>query len=242
MSYSKKHWFLKGFSDGTSIAFGYLAVSFSLGIAAKNAGFNAFTATLTSFSLNASAGEYAGFTLISAGCSILEVVLMVMIANARYFLMSCSLSQKIDKNASLLHRGIIGFFLTDEIFGASIRVSGLLSPYYTFGLIACSIPCWSLGTFLGVICGNILPPILVHALSFGLYGMFLAIIVPPARKNKVIGFLIILSMSCSFLFSKLRYFSHISEGIRVIILTVTISGIAAFVFPIKDTTTEESSL
>lgn len=221
--------------DGIPIALGYFAVSLALGIAARNAGLTAPQATLASFLLNASAGEYVGFTLIAAGAGYLEVALMEMIANARYLLMSCSLSQKLSPDTPLLHRMLIGYAVTDEIFGISVTVPGNLSPYYTFGAMLVAIPGWSSGTFLGVVLGNILPARVVSALGVGLFGMFIAIIIPPARKDKIIAALVAISFAFSFAFNKLSLFDGISSGVKTIILTVVISGAAAILFPIKDT-------
>lgn len=229
-----KIWYKKGLRDGIPIALGYFAVAFTLGIVAKKAGLTAFEAGLASALTNASAGGYAGFTLIAAGASYLEVAVTELIVNARYLLMSCALSQKLDPNTSLLHRILVAFDVTDEIFGISVSVTGTLNPFYNYGAMTTAIPGWALGTVFGVITGNILPASLVSALSVGLYGMFLAIIIPPAKKNKVIAGLIIISMALSLAFAKLPYLSDISSGIRVIILTVAISLAAAVLFPVKE--------
>lgn len=234
MNSDRRTWFQKGMRDGIPIALGYFAVSFTLGITAKNAGLTALQAMLASFTLNASAGEFAGFTLIAAGASYLEVAVMEFVANARYLLMSCALSQKLSPDTPLWQRLLIGYDVTDEIFGISISVPGRLHPYYTFGAITVAVPGWSIGTYLGVLMGNILPANVVSALSVGLYGMFIAIIIPPARKSKIVAGVVAVSMMASFAFTHLPLISQISSGVRTIILTVVISGIAALLFPIKE--------
>ncbi|MDO5423779.1 MAG: AzlC family ABC transporter permease [Eubacteriales bacterium] len=224
----------KGLRDGIPISLGYFAVAFTLGIAAKNAGFTPFQAALASFTNNASAGEFAGFTLIAAGATYLEVAIMELVANARYLLMSCALSQKLPPDTPLLHRLLISYDVTDEIFGVSMAVPGKLNPFYTYGLILIAIPGWTIGTYLGVLMGNLLPANIVRALSVGLYGMFLAVIIPPARKNRILAGLILLSMAASFAFTKLPLVSSLSSGTRTIILTVLIAGGAAILFPVKE--------
>lgn len=234
MQSEDKMWFSRGLKDGIPIALGYLAVSFTLGIAARNAGFTPFQAMLTSLTQNASAGEFAGFTLIAAGASYFEVALMILIANARYLLMSCALSQKLAPEVSMRHRLLISTDVTDEIFGISIAVSGWLNPFYTYGAIAVAVPGWAIGTYLGVLMGNLLPLRVVRALSVGLYGMFLAIIVPPARKNRVIAGVVLLAMAASFAFTRLPLVSGLSAGTRTILLTLLIAGGAAILFPVKE--------
>lgn len=234
MELSNRQWYARGLKAGVPIGLGYLAVAFTLGIAAKNAGLTAFQATLTSFLINASAGEFVGFTLIGAGASYLEVAIMELVANARYLLMSFSLSQKLSPKTGVGHRMLIGWYVTDEVFGVSISAPGYLNPFYTYGAISLACPGWAIGTCLGVIVGNILPASLVSALSVGLYGMFIAIFVPPSKTSKVIGGLVLVSMALSFAFNRIPVFDGISSGVKTIILTVAISAAAALLFPIRE--------
>lgn len=226
--------FRRGMRDGMPIALGYFAVAFTLGIAAKNAGFSAVQAMVESLTNNASAGEYAVFSLAAAGAGYWEVSVMTLVANARYLLMSCSLSQKLSPDTPLYHRMLIAFDVTDEIFGISIAFPGRLNPWYTYGAVAVAIPGWGLGTLLGVIVGNVLPLRLVSALSVGLYGMFLAIIVPPARKDRVVLGLVLLSFAASLAAARWSLLAGISSGIKTILLTVVISLLAAVLFPLKN--------
>ena len=231
---SKKSWYHKGLRDGIPIALGYFAVAFTLGIVAKQAGLSAFQAGLAAALTNASAGGYAGFTLIAANASYAEMALTQLVINARYLLMSCALSQKLPESVSIPKRMLLAFDVTDEIFGISMAVPGQLPLSYSFGAMTVAIPGWALGTVLGVIMGNILPPRLVSALGVGLYGMFLAIIIPPSRKNPKIAGLVLVSMAASFAFARLPYLRDISSGMRVILLTVALSLSAALLFPVKE--------
>ncbi len=225
--------FVKGLRDGIPIALGYLAVSFTLGIVAKKAGLTAFQATLMSITNLTSAGQFAAIGLITLGVPYIEMAVAQLIINLRYCLMSCSLSQKLDSEAPFFHRFLIAYGVTDEIFGVSMHVAGKLNPFYTYGLICIAAPGWAMGTLLGVISGSILSARILSALSVALYGMFIAIIIPPARKNKIISGLVVASMAASFLFTYLPLISEISSGVRIIILTIVIAGIAAVLFPIK---------
>lgn len=231
--------FTQGIKNGIPISLGYLAVAFTLGIQAKKVGITAFQAALTSFGLHASAGEYIAFTLFGANASIIVMVMMEIVANARYLLMSCALSQKIPTDTPMWKRLIMGYFVTDEIFGVSMAVPGKLNPYYTFGLAAIASPGWVVGTALGVLLGNALPLRIVSALSVGLYGMFIACIVPEGRKNKVVTGVIIVSFVLSYIFNTLKIFDGISSGIKIMVLTVVIALGAAILFPIKEEKADE---
>ena len=237
---NKKIAFLNGMKMGIPIGLGYFAVSFSLGISAKNAGLTALQAALASLLLNASAGEYALFTLIGAGAGFIEVAIMSAVANARYLLMSCALSQKLSPETRLPQRMMIGIAVTDEMFGASIAQPEKVSHWYYFGMMSVAMPCWSLGTALGVAVGNILPSLAVSALSVSLYGMFLAIIIPEARRNLVVMGVVCISFLLSFLSTVVPVVKEISSGTMIIILTVAISAAAALLFPIKDEEVQEN--
>lgn len=223
-----------GFFAGIPIGLGYLAVSFSLGIAAKNAGLSPFQSFLASILCHASAGEYAGFTSIAAQAAYLEIAIVTLIANARYLLMSFTMSQRVAPSAALGHRIALGYFLTDEIFGISIARPGYLNPYYSYGAILFASPCWAVGTALGTIAGNLLPGFIVSALSVALYGMFLAVIIPPSRKSRIVCGVVLLSFAASYAASMLPFISSLSGGTRTIILTLMIASLAAVLFPVKE--------
>lgn len=233
MSKRNVYFFFKGMRDAIPILLGYLAVGFTLGIGAKNAGLTPIQAFVSSLTQNASAGQFAGYTLIAAGAGYLELAVMIMVANARYLLMSCAISQKIAADTPLYHRMLMAFDLTDEIFGLSVLQPERLNPFYVYGMFASAMPGWAFGTFFGVIAGNALPQRAVTALSAGLFGMFIAIIIPPARKNPVVALLIVLSMGASFALSRFNALG-LSTGTRTIALTVVISTAAAFIFPLKE--------
>lgn len=238
----KSPWFLRGLKDGVPIGLGYFAVSFALGIQS--------TAVLTpvqAFLMSAlnltSAGEAAAIALLGAGTTYAELAFTQLVINLRYLLMSCSLSQKILPETSILHRMIMGYGVTDEIFGVSMAVEGRISPVYSYGVIAVAAPAWAVGTLLGAFLGNVLPTRVSAALGVALYAMFLAIVLPPARKNKAVAAVVLASMLAS---AALSYFCTVwgltgfTEGFRIITLTVVISAIAAVLAPVDEEVPDES--
>ena len=222
---TRRQYFTAGFKDGIPICLGYIAVSFTFGI---------FDAVLISLTNVTSAGQFAGLSLIASTASYIEMAITQLIINLRYCLMSCALSQKIDPEAPLFHRFLIAYGVTDEIFGVTVCKGGKLSPFYSYGVIFISVFGWVFGTFLGILSGNILPARVVSALSVALYGMFLAIIIPPARNNRVLAGVVVISMAASFLFDKTPGLRNISSGFRIIIITLIIEGIGAYFFPVKE--------
>lgn len=236
---SRKESFAAGLRDGIPICLGYIAVSFTFGIMAKNANISVWEAVLISASNLTSAGQFAGLSLITASASYMEMAITQFIINLRYCLMSCALSQKLDTKFPFFHRFFVAYGVTDEIFGVSVCKDGKLNPFYSYGVIALAAPGWSLGTFLGIVSGNILPARAISALSVALYGMFIAVIIPPARGNKILTGVVLISMIMSLIFTKAPFLCEISSGFQIIILTLLIAGAAAWLFPVKDDTSPE---
>ena len=230
--------FKRGIRNGIPIGLGYLAVSFSLGIAACNVGLNGLQSFWASILCLASAGEFAGFTLIGAGASYLEIAIMTLVVNARYMLMSCSMSQRMSPDTKLFHRFAMAYSITDELFAIAIARPGYLRPEYSYGATLASAPLWGIGTVLGCMLGNIMPTSLISAFSVALFGMFLAVIIPQARKNKVIAVLILICFGLSTAAHYMPALQSVPSGTKTIVLTIAISALAAVFFPHQ---TEEES-
>ncbi len=226
--------FRQGMKDGMPIALGYMAVSFTFGILAKNAGMTAFQAVLLSLTNLTSAGQFAGLGIITAASSYTEMAFTQLVINLRYCLMSCALSQKLDRHSAFFHRFFIAYGNTDEIFGICSCKEGKLDPFYSYGAISVASPGWAFGTFLGVISGSILPDRVLSALGVALYGMFIAVIVPPSKSSRIIGGIVLVSMAASLIFTWIPLLNQISSGFRIILLTLLIAGGAAALFPIPD--------
>ena len=232
----KRNLFIRGMGDGIPIMLGYLAVSFSFGIMARQAGLEVIQAVLMSCLNLTSAGQFASLSIIAAGGGYVELALSQLIINLRYCLMSCSLSQKIDPKAPFFHRFLVAFGNTDEVFALSTAVKGPLSPFYSYGMILVALVGWTLGTFLGAAAGGILPARVLSALGIAIYAMFVAIVVPPAKENRAILQLILLAVAVSTAFTYLPWIKNLSGGLRIILLTVALSSLAAWIAPVKEET------
>lgn len=205
--------------------------SFSERGTAQNVGMTPFQSFLTSFLCNTSAGEYAGFALIAADASLLEVAVMTLVVNARYLLMSAAIGQRVSPGTPFIHRLCMVYDLTDEIFAVSVARPGFLNPNYIYGVTLVAIPFWAVGTALGCLAGNLMSPRLTSALSVALFGMFLAVVIPKARNSRVIAGVTVISFAASYAAARLPVGAAVSDGTRTIILTITISAGAALLFP-----------
>lgn len=230
--------FTDGIRDGFPIGLGYYAVAFSLGIIASKAGLNAVTGFLSSLFTRASAGEYGAYSLIALAAAYSEVAAMCVITNLRYLLMGAALTQKFSASTSLFKRILVACCITDEIFGISIARKGDLEPAYPFGATVIAGTMWAAGTASGIIAGGALPAGIVSALSVALYGMFIAIIIPPARQDKAVRIAVLASFLLSWGCAAAPFMKAVSPGMRTIILTIAISAVAALLSPVS---TEEGS-
>ena len=213
---------IDGFRIGIPIALGYFAVAFSLGIIAKQAGLTAIIGFVSSFFTRASAGEYGVYTLV-----------MCLVVNLRYMLMSAALSQKIAPGTSWFHRVLMACCVTDEVFGVSISRLGYCPPAYTYSAALISTLFWASGCAAGIVAGGMLPTNIVAALSVALYGMFLAIIMPPARDDRYVLYAVIASFVLSGACTVAPVVCEWSSGTRTIVLTILISAVVAWLKPIE---------
>ena len=224
---------IQGLRDGIPIGIGYFAVAFSLGIIAKKAGLTAAIGFVSSFFTRASAGEYGVYMLVAAQAVYIEIVAMCLVVNLRYMLMSAALSQKIAPGTSWLHRVLMACCVTDEIFGISIARVGYCPPAYTYTAALFSGLLWGAGCAAGIVAGGLLPTNIIAALSVALYGMFIAVIMPPAHKDRYVLYAIIASFVLSGACSVAPWVSNWSSGTRTIVLTIVISAVAAWLKPIQ---------
>lgn len=208
------HQFHCGLKDGIPIGLGYLAVSFTFGIMARGAGLTTLQSVVMSFTNLTSAGQFAALGIIQAGAPFMEMAIAQLIINLRYCLMSCSLSQKLGADMPFFHRFFMSYGVTDEIFGVSVCRPGFLSPFYSYGLICVAVPGWTLGTLLGAVSGELLPARLLSALNVALYGMFLAVVIPPAKTSRILTGVILASMALSLVFAHVPLLAGLSSGFK----------------------------
>ena len=233
MSTGPRREFLGGIKDGIPIALGYLSVSFGFGIMAVSNGLSIFAAVLISMTNLTSAGQVAGLTVIASNGGMIEMAVAQFVINLRYSLMSLSLSQKLDGKFTPLSRLAVSFGITDEIFAVASGRSGEVSKHYMAGLISLPWVGWALGTFLGAAAGEILPEKLKAALGIAIYGMFVAIFVPAARKAVGVLVVVVIAVTASCCLKYIPVFDFISDGFIIIICTVIAAALGALLFPVK---------
>ncbi|MBR5969672.1 MAG: AzlC family ABC transporter permease [Lachnospiraceae bacterium] len=226
--------FFQGAKDGVPVALGYFAVSFAFGVMAAEGGLSVLQAVLLSLLNVTSAGQFAGLNVILAGGALAEIALTQIVINLRYALMSLTISQRLPEKTGVPLRLGMAYAVTDEIFALDAAYPAPLETRYHFGAMCTAVPGWVLGTALGAFAGSILPDNVLSALSVALYGMFLAIIIPPARESRVLAGVILLAMFVSTLFSVLPVLKDITTGFSVVLITVSVSALAALLFPVKE--------
>lgn len=225
--------YFEGLRGGLPIALGYLSVSFTFGITAVTMGIPPLAAILISMTNLTSAGQVAGIGIIAAHGGLIEMAMAQLIINMRYALMSLSLSQKLDSRYGMFHRITTSFGITDEVFAVASGREGTVSSTYMYGLITLPYIFWAAGTAGGALLGGILPDFLKSALGIAIYGMFIAIVIPPAKKSVgvTVTALAAAGLSCALYY--IPCFGEISSGVSVIICTVIAAAAGALFFPRK---------
>ena len=232
--------FKQGLKDGIPIALGYLSVSFSIGIMVLAGGMSVFQGALMSLTNVTSAGQFAGIRIIVASGTILELVMTEFIINLRYALMSLSLSQKLSDKVSFWQRLVIAFANTDEIFAVAMAHQKSLTFPYMVGLQSLPIAGWVSGTVLGAVAADLMPASLSTAMGVALYGMFIAIVIPAAKKARPVLIVSALAVIFSCILYYVPIFNNVSDGISIIISTVLAAGIGSVLFPVSDADTAQS--
>lgn len=228
----RKEEYVAGIKDGIPICLGYFSVSLAFGLTAVLSGMPAWAAVVISLTNLTSAGQFAGTNLMLAYGNMIEMAVTMLIINARYFLMSLSVSQKVESKMKMRHRLAISYGITDEIFAVSMQRKGELTTPYMAGLITTPVLGWTFGTLVGAVASTLMPEMLASALGIALYGMFIAIIVPPAREQKNVLFAVLLAIILSVVFPYIPVLKDLSSGWSIIVITILVSGIAAWLFPI----------
>lgn len=228
-----KNSFKQGIHDGIPICLGYLSVSFAFGIFAVGSGLNGIETVLISMTNVTSAGQLAAVPTIISGGTLIELAVTQLVINLRYALMSISLSQKFDNGIGILDRFVISFVNTDEVFAVASSKERLVCKSYMYGLIFPPYIGWTFGTILGVAAGNILPAIIISALGIAIYGMFIAIIIPPAKKNRKTALCILFAVAMSCAFRYISPLNTVSSGFVIIICAVIASTVFAVAAPVK---------
>lgn len=223
--------FLTGVRDGIPLAACYYTVAFSLGIVARDAGLTPALGFLSSLLTRASAGEFGAYGMFADNSSYLAVIIMCFVINLRYLLMSASLSQKLAPGTGTFTKILVGCCMTDEVFGISIAYPGYLNPKYTYGAMSIAGVMWAAGTASGIAAGNALPEQIVCALGVALFGMFISIVVQAAKKHINLVYATLTACAVSWLFSIAPYLREIGGGMRIVILTVLVSALFAWLRP-----------
>ena len=234
MNNLKRNLFLHGLQRGFPIALGYMPVAFTFGLMAVSGGLPVWMAIFISMSNLTSAGQFAGTNLILQGSGLFEITLTTFVINIRYMLMSLSLTKRLANDVTLPKRYLVAFGITDEIFTVASMEDGKLSFPFLVGLIIGPFCGWTIGTALGAVICSALPQSLSNAMGIALYGMFIAIILPAAKKSKQITFIISLSVLVVCMLKYIPFFHMISSGFRVILATLISAGTGALIFPLND--------
>lgn len=225
--------FKNGLQDGLPIGLGYFTISIAFGLYVVSGGLTPLFAILVSLTNLTSSGQFAGISVILAKGGYIEMAFTVLLVNLRYILMSLSLSQRVSYKVTTVQRMLMSFGVTDEVFAVASRKADV-GFHYFLGLMVLPIVGWTGGTTVGAVLGSFLPKSIQGAFGILLYAMFVAIIIPPAKHQKVLRFIILVASAISSLLYLVPFFKPLPVGWKIIISTVLAASLGASLFPIAD--------
>ena len=213
---------------------GYFSVSFGFGAMAVSKGLTVFQAAAISASNYTSAGQFAGVSSIVEQSGLWVVILTQLIINSRYALMSLALSQRLGQKVGLLPRFLLAFSNTDEVFALAMAREHSLTVPFLVGLGLLPFIGWVGGTLLGALAGAVLPISVRTALGVMLYGMFIAIVIPPAKREKPVAVAALVALVLSSLFAWVPTLQKAPKGTPIVICTAAAAAVCAWLFPVEE--------
>ena len=119
-----------------------------------------------------------------------------------------------------------------RLFAIASLEKGELSFSYMMGLISCPYIGWAFGTTLGAIVCSMLPKALgENSMGIALYAMFIALVIPPAKKSKAALFVAVTAVGVSCIFAWFPLFKGISGVMEHYSLHYYSSRIRCCAFP-----------
>ncbi|MGG3926752.1 AzlC family ABC transporter permease [Metabacillus fastidiosus] len=218
--------FVQGLQAGISIAIGYMPAALTFGLLAKSTGLTLYETVLTSLIVFAGAAQYIFLSLLAVGTGAIEIIFTTFIVNIRHFLMSASLSEKIE-NDHLWKKALYSFGLTDETFSVASLKSGKVTTGYMFGLILISYSSWVINSGLGHVIGASLPKIIQESMSIALYAMFIGLLIPTLKKQRKVLFL---AVTAAVFNSICVATGYVSTGWGIVISTIAAATLIEFIY------------
>lgn len=229
----KNNEFIEGIKSGVPIGLGYLSVSFAFGIMSIESGLYWWQALLISMTTLTSAGQLAGIGIMVFPHMYIEMLVNQLTINVRYAFMSVSLSQKTDSRFKGIFKWLLGFFITDEIFGVAVSKKSISRSFF-LGLSITPYIGWAVGTLVGALLGQIFPDVVMNALSIAMYGMFIAIILPVCKTDYKTTIVVVIAAIMSSLIYFVPYLKGLFGGLAISVSAVIAAVAGAIIFPRRE--------
>ncbi len=229
----KNNEFIEGIKSGVPIGLGYLSVSFAFGIMCIETGLYWWQALLISMTTLTSAGQLAGIGIMVLPHMYIEMLVNQLTINVRYAFMSVSLSQKTDSKFKGFFKWLLGFFITDEIFGVAVSKKSVSRSFF-LGLSITPYIGWAVGTLVGALLGQIFPDVVMNALSIAMYGMFIAIILPVCKSDYRTSIVVVLSAIISCIIYFIPYLNGFFGVLAISVSAVIAAFVGAIIFPRRE--------
>lgn len=222
---------IRGMKTGISIAVGYIPIAITFGLLSKSAGVPNAISMMMSLLVYAGASQFVAVNLLALHMGYWEIIFTTFILNFRHFLMSASISQRIEKGLSKPWMALLAFGITDETFAvASMQKEQQLNPWFLLGLNLIAFSAWNVGTWAGVFLGTALPDSVQSSMGIALYAMFIGLLVPAVREKKPILHIAMLAVLLHGILHWTPGLTVISTGWKIVITTIAASAAGALLY------------
>jgi len=196
MSDKKTH-LKQGIQSGLPIALGYFPIAVAFGALASQADLSWLEGVLMSCLVFAGASQFVAISMLLGGVGYLQIITATFFLNMRHLIMSLAVNDQMRDFPPAWKRGL-SFFITDETFAlltlGERDTMGERTPLFMAGLMCTAYLGWVFGTLIGGLGANFIPSHITTAMTVGLYGLFIGLLVPPASKSRAYALIAVLSM------------------------------------------------
>jgi 4-azaleucine resistance transporter AzlC len=215
---------IAGVRAGVPIFLGYFPVAVSFGLLAAGAGLTLLEAVAFSGIVFAGASQFMALLLLQSGASMGSIVGATLLVNLRHVLMSASVAARLTRRARI---PLVAFGVTDETFAVAAGHQEAHDPNFVLALEATAYAGWVLGTLAGHLFGAILPPVLQTSFGFGLYALFVILLIGPIKRN---AWNLVVVITAALAHIGLSAVAWPAAGLRVVI-AITIGAAVGALLP-----------
>lgn len=225
--------FKTGLKEALPIFMGYFPIALTFGLIAKSAGLSGYLAVFMSMTNFTGATQFISVNMLIAGMSVWNILFATLMINARYFLMSFCLINKLPAGIKTVAKRILAFGVTDEVFVLAMTKEGL-DKEFVLGSQVTSWIGWVTGTFTGVMVADFLPQSVLNSTGIAIYIMFVGLILPAVKKSVRVATVSGIAIVISAVLFYTPWLKELVGNWRIILTIVVTATVGTMLFPVEE--------